>query len=260
MSAEPAERIPRKRRGRLVAVLVILLVLLGVAAVAADGLARRIVQDTVASRIRDVLDLEATHPIAVTVAGDAVIPQLIANSLERIDIDVADVTLGSLHGDIFATAAGVPVSGTGPLRSATVDAVIDGASVEALAAEVTDGAAASVALDPPVLHVDTEVSVLGFPIALGLGLEPSVIDGEIAFAPTDLRLAGATIDAADLRDRFGSLVSGLLSPRRYCIAGDLPAGLTLTAVEVRASSLAVDFDVAPTILADSVMQETGSCA
>lgn len=258
MSDEPTVPAPR-RRGRLALALVVLVALLAVATVVADNIARGIVADTTAARIREVLDLDATHPVDVTVAGWAVLPQLVANRLDGLDIAVDDVTLGALSGDVAAAATGVPVSGDGPVDSATLDVSIDRASVEAIAVDLSNETIDTVSLEPPVVHLTTTLSLLGLSIDLGLGLEPSASDGDIAFAPVDLQLGGAEITADELRDRFGSLAERLLSTRSYCIAGDVPAGLTLTAVAVESDSLDARFDVAPTMLADPALQQPGVC-
>ncbi|NQX28027.1 DUF2993 domain-containing protein [Microbacteriaceae bacterium VKM Ac-2854] len=250
---------PKRRRGRLALVITVLVALVAVALVVADNVARGLVADTTAAQIRDVLKLDAAHPVDVTVAGWAVLPQLIANRLDRLDVTVDDVTLGELHGRVAATASGVPVSGTGSLDTATVDVSIDRASVEALATEISNETIESVELDPPVVHFATALRILGLSVDLGVGLEPSAADGDIAFAPADLTVGGASVTAEELRERFGGLVSGLLSTRTYCIAGDVPAGLKLSAVEVGTDALDATFDVDPRLLVDPALQESGEC-
>ncbi|NQX11377.1 DUF2993 domain-containing protein [Microbacteriaceae bacterium VKM Ac-2855] len=259
MSTEPIVPSRRRRGVRLVVALIVLFVLLVVAAVVGDGFARRAVADSTATQIRDVLGLDATHPVAVTVGGWAVLPQLIAGRLDRLDIEADDVALGGLNADVTAHATGVPISGAGELESAHVDAAIDAASVESLVAEFSNGTVDDVTLDPPAVQLETDIDVFGLSLAVGVGLVPDAVDGEIALEPESIRLGGATITADDLRDRVGSLADGLVRTRTICLDDALPVGLTLRSVEVRSQTLRAGFDVAPGMLADPTLQEPGSC-
>lgn len=256
-----ASESPRRRRRGLIAVVVVavVLVLLVVAAVVGDALARRAVADTAAASIRDALSLPADHPVEVDVAGWAVLPQLVSGTLDRLDVRSDDVAFGELNGDIDVTLEGVPASGTGALDSGTATVALDPASVTSLVSARSEVPIDSVTLDAPLVRVNTSVEVLGLSLAAGVGIELGAADGAIELTPSEVTVAGTTLTAADVEQRFGGVADGLLGPRSVCIADSVPQGLTLTGVQVAAESLNADFALAPTFLSDPEQQENGVC-
>ncbi|MWV59428.1 LmeA family phospholipid-binding protein [Rathayibacter sp. VKM Ac-2754] len=256
MSAAGAPR--RGRRALIVTAIVV--VLLVVAAVVGDAVARRAVADQAATSIREALSLPADHPVDVEVAGWAVLPQLVAGRLDRLDIRSDDVAFGDLNGDVDASLVGVPASGSGALDSGTATVALDPASVSDLVAARSEVPIDGVTLDPPLVRVNTSVEVLGLSLAAGVGIELAAADGAIELTPSEVTVAGTTIAAADVEDRFGGVADGLLGPRSVCIADSVPQGLTLTDAVVSAESLDATFALAPTFLSDPAQQETGVCS
>ncbi|SMH34534.1 Protein of unknown function [Rathayibacter oskolensis] len=250
----------RPRRGRRIAIIAaIVLVLLVVAAVVGDAVARRAVADQAAASIREALSLPEDHPVSVDVAGWAVLPQLLAGRLDRLDVRSDAVGFGDLTGDVDATLEGVPASGTGPLDSGTASVALDAASVGDLVAARSEVPIDGVTLDPPLVRVNTSVEVLGLTLAAGVGIELGAADGAIELTPSEVTVAGTTLTAADVEERFGGVADGLLSPRSVCIADSIPRGLSLTEATVSAESLDTVFALSPTFLSDPAQQETGTC-
>lgn len=252
---------PRRRRGgRAVVVLLIVLALLAVAAVVGDGIARRAVADGAAASLRESLALPADHAIDVEVGGWAVLPQLLAGRLDRLDLRSSDVSFGELDGDVAATLVGVPVSGKGPVDAGTATVALDADSVSRLVTEHSAVPVDAVTLNPPLVRVNATVGVLGLSIGAGVGMRLAAVDGGILLTPDDISAAGATFSVSAFRERFGAASGTLLAPTSICIADSVPSGLTLTAVEVTDASLNASFVLSSTFLSDSAEQETGSCA
>ncbi|PPF16352.1 hypothetical protein C5C20_00795 [Rathayibacter rathayi] len=252
---------PRRRRGRRAAlVVVVTLVLLVVAAVAGDWIARRAIADRAAASLREALALPADRTVDVEVAGWAVLPQLIAGRLDRLDLRSSDVVFGELDGDVAATLIGVPVSAAGAIDSGSTMVAIDAASVAQLVTERSTVPVDEVTLDPPLMRVSASVDVLGVTLGAGVGMQLAVVDGAIQLTPAEISAAGATFSVTDFRDRFGAVSGDLLAPTPLCIADSVPRGLTLTGVEVAEESLNASFALSPTFLSDPAEQEPGTCS
>lgn len=248
-----------RRRGRVVVLALIVVVLLGVAAVVGDALARRAVADQAAASIRDALSLPEDHPVAVDVSGWAVLPQIAAGRLDRLDVRSDDVAFGNLTGDLETVLEGVPTSGDGPLDSGAATIALDAASVSDLVAARSEVPIDGVTLDAPLVRVNTSVEVLGLTLSAGVGIELAAADGAIELTPSEVTVAGATLTVADVESRFGALADGLLAPRTVCIADSVPRGLMLTDAAVTADSLDASFDLSPAFLSDPVQRQTGVC-
>lgn len=255
-----AEAPRRRRTGRLLIVAVIVVVLLVVAAVVGDSLARRAVADTAATNIREALSLPADHPVDIEVTGWAVLPQLLAGRLDRLDVQSDDVAFGELNGDVVATLEGVPTGDSGSLDSGSATVALDPQSVGSLIAARSEVPIDGVTLDPPLVRISTSVAVLGLTLSAGVGIELGAADGAIELTPSEVTVAGATLTAADVEQRFGGVADGLLAPRSVCIADSVPQGLSLTEVTVQGESLNASFSLAPTFLSDPAQQEPGVCA
>ncbi|MWV31118.1 LmeA family phospholipid-binding protein [Rathayibacter iranicus] len=240
--------------------LVVVLALLVVAAVVGDGVARRAVADRAAASLREALALPADRAVDVDVVGWAVLPQLIAGRLDRLDLRSSDVSFGELDGDVAVTLVGVPVSGEGPVDAGTASVALDADSVSRLVIERSTVPVDAVTLNPPLVRVHANVGVLGLSIGAGVGMRLAAVDGDILLTPDEISVAGATFSASDFRERFGAGVGSVLAPTSICIADSVPRGLTLTAVEVTDASLNASFVLASTFLSDSLEQQTGSCS
>ncbi|AND16887.1 hypothetical protein C5D07_08810 [Rathayibacter tritici] len=252
---------PRRGRGRRAAlVVVVTLVLLVIAAVVGDSVARRAVADRAAASLREALALPADRTVDVDVAGWAVLPQLIAGRLDRLDLRSSDVVFGELDGDVAATLIGVPVSAAGAIDSGSTTVAIEAASVARLVTERSTVPVDDVTLDPPLVRVSASVDVLGVTLGAGVGMQLAAVAGAIQLTPAEISAAGATFSATDFRDRFGAVSGDLLAPTSLCIADSVPRGLTLTGVEVAEESLNATFALSPMVLSDPEQQEPGSCS
>jgi hypothetical protein len=256
----PAPPPPRRRRAWPWIVAFAIVAVLAVAAwFAAEAIARQIVTGVVRDQVRTQLALPADQEIDVEIAG-AVLPQLIGGSLDELTIASDDVTLGEVTGDVTVIAHDVAVRGSGEMSGATATVSLDQAQLQTLLATIDEFPADTVALDAPNVTMSLDLTLFGAAIPVGVALTPSAAEGEIVLTPASLQLGGSEVTADALRDQFGRLSDAVLQDWNVCVAQYLPAGVTLTGVEVDGTLLVADFDVDGAFATDLALQENGTCA
>jgi len=72
-------------------------------------------------------------------------------------------------------------------------------------------------------------------------------------------LNDAEVTTAELTQRFGGLASGLVQPRSLCVAGWIPAVLSVDDVAVRGDDLVVVVGAERTLLSQASFTQLGSC-
>jgi hypothetical protein len=257
VAAEP----PRRRRRRAWPWLIAFAIVVGLAVVAwfaGEAIAKDIVTKTIREQVVTQLSLPADQEMQVDVASP-VIPQLITGTLSEVTITSEDVPMESFVGDVTVHAEGIPIRGGGEMGSGTATVVLTEEQVRTLMATVDGFPADSLGLEAPDITMSTELSVFGVSIPVAAALTPSAVGGDLVLTPASLQLAGAEIDAQDLRDRFGRLSETVLRDWTVCIAQYIPAGLTLTAVSVDGEQVVADFDIDGAIISDPSLQENGTC-
>ena len=256
MSTPPA---PRRRVWPWIVAFAIVAALAVAAWFAAEAIARQVVTGVVRDQVRTQLSLPADQQIDVEVPG-AVIPQLIGGSIDDLTIASDDVSLGGVSGDVTVTAHDVAVRGTGEMSGATATVSLDQAQLRTLLSTVEGFPADTVGLDAPNVTMSIDLQLFGVAIPVGVALTPSAAQGQIVLTPASLQLGGAEVTADALREQFGRLADAVLRDWDVCIAQYLPAGVTLTGVEVVGDVLVADFDVDGAIATDPALQENGTCA
>lgn len=246
---------PRRRR-RWPWVLLVIVVVLAALVVAAEFVARAVLPGVVRSLVIEQLDLPADQQLDVDADG-ILLPQLIGGSLDRLHLSTDRVTLEGITGAADVTATGVPLRG-GDLRSAEGTIRIDQDQFTALLAS-TDLPIETVALDAPNATVSGSISVLGASVPVSLTLTPGAVDGDLELTPVSASIGGIEIDASDVGSNLGVVGSGLTEPQRICIADQLPAGLTLTGLEIEGTTAVIDLDVDGAIATDETLLEKGTC-
>lgn len=252
--------VPRKRRRVwpwLVA-LVIVVVLAVVAWFVAEAVARDLVERTIKTEIANRLALPAGHEVDVDVPG-AVIPQLLGGSLDEVTISSEDVPVGNFEGDVTVTATEVPIHQGVDMGGATATVALDQAQLRSLLSTVDGFPAETVGLDAPNVTMSTELQFFGIAVPIGVSLAPSVSGGALVLTPASFEVAGAEIDAEQLREQFGELAGLVVRDYTVCLAQYLPAGVTLTDVTVDGSTLVAEADVDGAIVTDPALQANGTC-
>lgn len=247
---------PKRRRRRWPWVLLIIVVLLAALVVAAEFIARSVLPGIVRGIVIEQLDLPAGQQLDVEADG-ILLPQLIAGRLDALHLSTEDITLGGVTGEVSVTASGVPLNGA-DLGAANGTVRVNEDQFMPLL-ESSDLPIDSVTLEEPNLTASASITVLGFPVPVSLTLTPAADAGELLLTPVSATIAGATLDAAEIADRFGDLAAQFTQTQRICIADQLPAGLTLTGLEIDGSTAVVDIDVDGAIVSDATLQANGVC-
>ena len=248
---------PRRRVWPWLVAFGIVIVLAVVAWFAAEAIARQIVTGVVRDQVRSQLALPSEQPIEVAIPG-LIVPQLLGGALHEITIASDDVEVGEFVGDVSVTAQDVPVQG-GAMGSASATVSLDEGQLRALVSTVEAFPAESLGIDAPALTVSTDLQLFGVTVPVGVALTPSAADGDIVLTPTELQLAGTTVDADGLREQFGSVADVVLKDWTLCISQYIPAAATLTDVTVEEDRLVADFDVDGAITVDPALWQNGTC-
>lgn len=252
---------PRPKRRGLIAALVIvgIVVVLAVVAVIAESLARQQASALIADQVRSALQLEPDHPVEVTIEGVSVLWQAASGRLDRVTADAEDVAFGELVGDLTLIAEGAPLDVSQPTDSVQAVYSVAEADVAALAGFLAGTVVTDVQLDEREIRFQTAFAFFGVEFSVGLGVTPSVQDGQLAFTPSSVVLGEDRLDAAELQQQFGGLVEPLLTSQLFCVAQYLPQALDLTAVQVGDAQLVVVFEGAEVALGGPEFSTRGTC-
>lgn len=251
---------PKRRWGVTVAiVLIAVVVVLGVVAVIAESLARQQATTLIADQVRSSLQLEADHPVDVTIEGASVLLQAISGRLDVITVEVSDVAFGELVGDLSLTATKTPLDTTQPTEKVQAVFRVVEADVAALAGFLGGAAINDVQLNDREVQFQTSFSFFGVDFAVGIGVTPSVVDGQLAFTPSSVVLGEERLETADLQQQFGALVEPLLATQQFCVAQYLPVDLALTAVQVGDEQLVIVFGADNVALGGPGFSTFGTC-
>src|SRR5690606_19572487 len=157
-------------------------------------------------RVQSMLSLEPGQPVNVDIGGSLLALQLWAQRLERVEVSAQDVSLGELTGDLHLTATGVPIDTAQPFERVEAHVRVDEELVAQITSQVTVAVVCSVELEEPLVKMGTTVKfpavvVFGvtvipeFSFDVGVGMEPFVADGKIAFTPVSFEVDGNELSA-----------------------------------------------------------------
>lgn len=245
-----------RRRKRWPWVIAIVLVLVAVLVVAAEFIARAVLPGIVRSIVIEQLDLPTDQQLDVQADG-ILLPQLLGGRLDELHLSTDSVTLEGITGAVDVTAAGVPLRG-GDLDGASGTIRIDESQFTELLSG-TELPVDTVAFEAPDATVSGSVSVLGVAIPISLTLTPGVAAGDLELTPVGLTVGGLEIDAEEVGSSLGALGATLTATQQICIADRLPAGLTLTDLQIDGSVAVIDVDVDGAIVTDADLQQPGVC-
>lgn len=247
---------PKRRRRRWPWVLLILVILLALLVVAAEFIARSMLPGIVRSIVIEQLDLPADQQLDVEAEG-ILLPQLIGGSLDSLHLSTDSVTLEGITGAADVTATDVPLRG-GDLGGASGTIRIDQTEFTTLLAG-TDLPVESVEFDAPNATVGGSFTVFGAAVPISLTLTPGAAEGDLELTPVGLTIGGLEVDVDGVGSMLGSVGESLTQTQRICIANQLPAGLTLTGLEIEGSEAVIDIDVDGAIATDPALLEKGVC-
>ena len=262
-AAEPVPTTPRKKRrlrGWLIALAVIVIVVV-VAWIVGDNLARDFAKSYIRTQIISTFDLPADQPMDIEIGPGSLIAQAIGGSIDSVDVDLTDVPLGDVEGDVTLALTGIPLSETEPVDTLRVKLSVDEANVQNLSTYLSDEDNITIGLEPDEIVIGTTFTLLGAAFPVSVGLVPSAVDGGIAFEPTVISVNDATVSLSDLADGpLGDLAGGLLDSQAYCIAEYLPTAIALTDVSVTGEALVLSASADGVALGGSEMTTFGTCS
>ncbi|GAA3206060.1 DUF2993 domain-containing protein [Microbacterium terregens] len=253
---------PPARRRRVWPWIVAVLVVAGLAVAAwfaGEWIARDIVTSTIREQVITQLALPADQEVDVSVAG-AVLPQLIAGTLDDVTVASDDVKLGALVGDVTVHAQDIAIRGDAAAGAASATVVLDADQVRTLLSTVENFPADSVGLAEPNVTMATDLRFFGLEVPVGVALTPSAVDGDIVLTPASLQLAGNEVSADALRDQFGAVTDTVLRDWTICIASYIPAGVRLADISVTGEHVVAELDIDGAIVGDPALQQPGACA
>lgn len=252
---------PKRRRTGLIVGLVLLglVIVLAIVAVIAESLARQQATAIITDQVRQALALEPDHPVDVTIEGPPVLWQAMGGELEAVQIEVERVAFGDLVGDLSLRATGTPLDSAQPTDSLSAVYRVAEVDVAALAGFFSGIVVTDVQLDNREVQFQTGFEIFGVSFEIGVGVTPTVENGQLAFSPTSLVINDQRIEASDLQSQFGGLVEPLLATQRVCVAQYLPAALELTAVQVGDTQMLVVFTAEDVALGGEGFSTRGTC-
>jgi hypothetical protein len=258
-ASTPSDR--RRRRRILIAVGVVLALLgaLVAAAVVGESIARQQGTLLIATEVREVFSLEEDHPVEVEFVGFSVLAQLAGGELDGVTVDVPELPVGELRGDLEIIASGVPLDLEQPTEKLQAVYCVAEGDLAGLSGFLAGTVVNDIALDDRLIRFGTGFEIFGASFDLAIGVEPSVDDGRLAFTPRSIEFNGQSIDVEALRAQFGGIVDPLLDSRDFCVAELLPAALTLTSVQVGDEQLVIVLAAEETALGGPGFAELGSC-
>ncbi len=245
---------PRRRRWPWVVLIVV--VVLAALVVAAELVARAVLPGVVRSMVIEQLDLPADQQLDVETEG-ILLPQLLAGRLDTLRLSTDAVTLQGITGAADVTATGVPLRG-GDLDGADGTIRIDQEQFTALLSD-TDLPVDTVEFAPPNATLGGSFAVLGTAVPVSVTFTPGAVEGDLELTPVAASVGGVEVDLDRVGSSLGSLGEGITQPRRVCIADQLPAGLTLTGVEIVGDDAVIDVDADGAIVTDEALQAKGTC-
>lgn len=253
------------RRPRWWLRILIAVAVLGVLALGAEFALRAIIPNVIAGAVRENLGLRQDHPVAVELGGSSLLPAL-TGRVGHVEVTVPDVEVfDGIETTLFAQADSMPFDPTrGEIMGGSASATIPARSMNALVSLATNGLVDTGDVGQGEIHVGKTMQIFGFDVLLSATLAVSVSNGDLLIQPTAVSAAGFDLSTEELRSLLGEPASSMLDVHAVCVRDRLPAGISLTGLELSSTALGgsatVTADLAPDLLSDPAQQQPGSCA
>ncbi|MCL9665017.1 DUF2993 domain-containing protein [Curtobacterium albidum] len=244
---------PSRKRRRWPVVLVVLVLVLAALVVVAEFVLRGVVDRIIADQVEQSLPEGATGEVTAHAEG-IVVPQLLAGTLDRVDITSDRLTVDGVPLAADVTARDVPVDGKGDVHDVDGHVTLAATSVKDLAKYsplferlrlVDDG-----------VELSGSTAVLGYDISYAAtGDVVAQQDGRgVTITPQSVRI---TNSALGLRVDSIPGVTGV--PVQVCTAQFLPEQLRVRSVDVSAEQATVRVTADTLPLTEQGLRTVGSC-
>ncbi|MET3635389.1 MULTISPECIES: LmeA family phospholipid-binding protein [Curtobacterium] len=244
---------PSRKRRRWPVVLVVLVLVLAALVVVAEFVLRGVVDRIIADQVEQSLPEGATGEVTAHAEG-IVLPQLLAGTLDRVDITSDRLTVDGVPLAADVTARDVPVDGKGDVHDVDGHVTLAATSVKDLAKYsplferlrlVDDG-----------VELSGSTAVLGYDISYAAtGDVVAQQDGRgVTITPQSVRI---TNSALGLRVDSIPGVTGV--PVQVCTAQFLPEQLRVRSVDVTAEQATVRVTADALPLTEQGLRTVGSC-
>lgn len=244
----------------LVALAVVLVGGLVVGFLVLDRAAKDVARDYVRERIIEVLGLDPEAEVNVHLEG-SILLQAIRGQLDVVDVEVPELAFGTLVGSATVHAEAVPLDQNAPVGVLRIVFSVAESDLTAIAANLSGLELDTIELEDPEIVVTTSFRIFALTLPVGMGLEPSAVDGALAFDPTSVRVGDITYSAEELLNDpiLGLLAQTLLRQQSLCIAENLPVALVATDVHVDGSHLVLEITGDGAALGGPELRTMGSC-
>lgn len=262
MSATEPAATARKPRWwlRIAIVVFVIAALAGIAELAL----RAIIPNIFANVVRENMQLKADHPVDVELGGSALIPAL-TGRVGDVTVRVPKVPVfDGIEVDLWAYADSMPFDPTtGDIRSATASAAVPSRDMNALVSLVSNGMIDEGTVHNGEIELGRTMEMFGWQTQIAASLALSIRDGDVLVDPTEIKAAGFDLTAEQLRPLLGETAAALLDTHTVCVRDKLPAGITLTDIDLSANaqggSATVTASLAPDLLSNPKQLQPGSC-
>lgn len=253
--------VSRSARRWLTAVTIIV-ALLVITGVATEVILRAVVPARFETTVREQLGLTSDHPVEVELSG-VLATQLLQGQLSDVEISVPNMPLPEgIRADLFGRAASVPLDFEhGEIEGGVVGARIDATQIDAAVQLLTGGIGKNAEISADRLTVSNSIRLFGQEIPISIDVMLAAVEGRVHVDLLGVDAAGiVTITPEQLGAVPGGVFDSILSGVDVCIADRLPAGVTLSDIQLSSTeTLTVEATVDPRIGIEENLRETGTC-
>ena len=249
-----AATVPTRKRRRWPVVLIVVVVVLAVLVVVAEFVLRGVVDRMIAQQVEQSLPDGATGQVEAHANG-IVIPQLVAGSLDDVEISSEKLTIDGVPLAADVTAHDVPIDGKGDVRDVDGHVTLASSSVKDLAkySPLFD----RLSLADGGVELSGKTAVLGYDITYAAkGAVVAQDDGKgITITPKTVRITNSALGL-----KVDSIPGVTNVPVEVCTAQFLPSQLRVRSLDISSSEASVRVTADSLPLNEQGLQTVGTCS
>jgi hypothetical protein len=250
---QPGRRRRHPVRNTLI-VLLVLAVLAAVALVVGDNLFRGYAERQIDTDVQRSLPDGVSGTVHSSIEGRSAIQQWLHGSFDDVVLTSDDLKVDGGAASARIRVHGLPVDGSGTVRSATGSLTISQAALKNLA-PLDQAQATAPTLGSGTVATSVKRTVLGVPITVDVTLVPSVRGAYVHLSPTKATLKSGPISVPGTTLIHTLLPDGI----SVCAAKYLPPTVRLTTIDVHPGSATLSLVASRLDLGALQQGATGSC-